>query len=89
MTQQTLGEFEETVRCPTCDQEFGTRKAMRIHHAQVHGESLAQRDDRYRCSKCGRELGTERGLTNHIAKIHPEIWNDIQDVGMVLELVNR
>jgi uncharacterized C2H2 Zn-finger protein len=86
MTQQTLGEFEETVHCPTCDREFESTKAMRIHHKQVHGESLAQRDDRYRCSVCGRELDTERGLTNHLSKVHPVIWNRIQNDGMVLEL---
>lgn len=89
MTQRTLGEFEEVVRCPTCETEFESKKAMRIHHAQVHSESLVQRDDRYRCSKCGRELNTERGLTNHLAKVHPEIWDVIQDDGVVLELANE
>lgn len=89
MTQQTLGEFETTIGCPSCDRSFDSKKAMRIHHNQVHGESLAQRDDRYRCSECGREVNTERGLTNHIAKVHPETWKDIQDVGMVLELANE
>jgi uncharacterized C2H2 Zn-finger protein len=87
MTQQTLGEFEETVRCPSCDREFESQKAMRIHHVQVHGESLAQRNDRYRCLECDREVDTERGLTNHVAKVHPETWNYIQDNGMVLELM--
>ena len=88
MTQQTLGEFGTTVDCPSCSREFESRKAMRVHHAQVHGESLTQRDDRYRCSVCGRELNTERGLTNHIAKIHPDTWDDLQDDGVVLELAN-
>ena len=88
MTQQTLGEFESTIGCPSCSREFESKKAMRVHHAQVHGESLTQRDDRYRCSVCGREVNTERGLTNHLAKVHPDIWNDLQDDGVVLELAN-
>lgn len=90
MTQQTLGEFEETVGCPSCDRDdFEDERAMRIHHKQAHGESLAQRNDRYRCSVCDRELSTERGLTNHIAKVHPDIWDELQDNGVVLELANR
>jgi DNA-directed RNA polymerase subunit RPC12/RpoP len=89
MTQQTLDDFEETVRCPSCVREFETKKAMRIHHAQLHDESLTQRDDRYRCSVCGREVNTERGLTNHLAKVHPETWDDLQDAGVVLELANE
>jgi rubredoxin len=88
MTQQTLGEFKQTTSCPTCDRnDFEDKRAMRIHHKQVHDDSLAQRDDRYRCSVCGREVNTERGLTNHIAKVHPETWNYIQDNGMVLGLM--
>ena len=61
---------------------------MRIHHKQVHGRSLVQRDDRYRCSVCDRELDTERGLTNHIAKVHSDLWDDLQNEGMVLEVAN-
>ncbi|GGJ06128.1 hypothetical protein GCM10008995_15020 [Halobellus salinus] len=90
MTQQTLDEFEKTVRCPSCDRDdFGSERAMRIHHKQIHGESLAQRGDRYRCSVCGRELRTERGLTNHLSKVHPDTWDDLQEDGVVLELANR
>lgn len=90
MSQQTLGEFEATVRCPSCNRDdFEDERAMRIHHVQVHGDSLAQRDDRYRCSVCGRELNTERGLTNHIAKVHPDTWDHLQDDGVVLELANE
>ena len=89
MTQQTLGEFETAVHCPSCDrQDFDDERAMRIHHKQAHGESLVRRDDRYRCSVCGRELDTERGLTNHLAKTHGDLWEDLQKDGVVLELAN-
>jgi len=84
MTRQTLGEFETTVDCLSCSREFESKKAMRVHHAQVHGESLTQRDDRYRCSVCGREVYTERGLTNHLSKVHPDTWDDLRDDGVVL-----
>lgn len=79
MTQQTLESFANRHQCPTCSRDdFRSERAMRIHHAQTHGESLTQREDQYRCDKCGRKVQTKRGLSNHISKLHPEYWQEIQ-----------
>jgi RNA polymerase subunit RPABC4/transcription elongation factor Spt4 len=85
VSQQTLGAFADDSRCPTCGRDdFSDERAMRIHHKQVHGDSLADRGDRYRCPVCGRETETKRGLSNHLSKLHPERWERIRREGMVL-----
>jgi rubredoxin len=89
MTQQTLGEFEDVVCCPSCGRDnFADERAMRIHHKLAHGESLAEREDRYRCPECGREVRTKRGLSNHLSKVHRDRWEDLQEDGLVLTLVD-
>lgn len=47
------------VECPTCETVFGTKKAMRTHHTQVHGESLAEP---VTCENpaCGRKFNPRR-----------------------------
>jgi RNase P subunit RPR2 len=35
--------------CPTCGKELATEQGVRIHHAQVHEESLPNRE----CADCG------------------------------------
>lgn len=85
MSQQTLGQFRDETRCPTCGRDdFDDERGMRIHHKLVHDESLAERGDRYRCPECEREVDTKRGLSNHISKVHPEVWAAIQSDGMIL-----
>lgn len=85
MSQQTLGAFANESRCPTCGRDdFEDARAMRIHHTQVHGESLSDRGDRYVCHVCERETETKRGLSNHLSKLHPERWERIQREGMTL-----
>jgi len=87
MTQQTLEAFAERTDCPTCGRgDFADRRAMRIHHAAAHGESLAGREHRYRCPECGTEVRTKQGFGNHLSKVHPEIWEGLQDDGLVLTL---
>jgi 5-methylcytosine-specific restriction endonuclease McrA len=34
--------------CPTCDRTFTSKRGLRVHHAQVHGESLPNRE----CACC-------------------------------------
>lgn len=90
MSQQTLGQFGDKSRCPTCGRDdFESERGMRIHHKLVHDESLANRSDRFRCPECEREVATKRGFSVHLAKIHPEVWERIQKEGMTLTLENK
>jgi ribosomal protein L37AE/L43A len=85
MSQQTLRQFRDATRCPSCGRDdFDDERGMRIHHKLAHGESLAEREDRYRCPECDREVETKRGLSNHLSKVHPETWEQLQSEGMVL-----
>ena len=36
--------------CPTCKKEFASRRGMRSHHSQVHGQSLREA----KCETCGK-----------------------------------
>jgi hypothetical protein len=36
--------------CPTCKKEFASRRGMRSHHSQVHGQSLREA----KCDICGK-----------------------------------
>lgn len=40
--------------CPTCGKEYVSKRAVGIHHAQAHGESLAFQT--YNCDTCGCEF---------------------------------
>lgn len=40
-----------TVDCPTCGDTLSSERAVNIHHAQAHGESLAFEE--YECDYCG------------------------------------
>lgn len=37
--------------CPSCDDKFDTERAMKIHHTNTHGESLAKESSE--CESCG------------------------------------
>lgn len=37
--------------CPTCDREFDTERALKIHHSKSHGESIAGVE--LTCKNCG------------------------------------
>jgi 5-methylcytosine-specific restriction endonuclease McrA len=41
--------------CPTCGDEFGTRRGLGVHHSSVHDERLPNRE----CSRCGSEFYCE------------------------------
>jgi len=41
--------------CPTCDRDFSSERGMRVHHSQVHGETLPNRE----CGHCGTEFHSE------------------------------
>lgn len=52
-----------TIQCLSCDREFASEHGMKVHHAKVHGESIAGHlttcevcDDRFRYEK-----GAEKG----------------------------
>lgn len=42
-------------KCPTCGREFSGQRGMRVHHAQVHGERLPNRE----CAECGSQFYSE------------------------------
>ena len=40
-----------TIKCPTCGDEFSGERGMKIHHARVHNESIAEKKiECYACS---------------------------------------
>ncbi|WP_276280284.1 HNH endonuclease [Halorussus caseinilyticus] len=41
--------------CPTCDEEFDTRRGLGVHHSHVHDERLSNRE----CANCGDEFYCE------------------------------
>lgn len=43
--------------CPTCDDEFDSKKGMRIHHKKAHGESVKPTTT---CDYCGDEFESPR-----------------------------
>jgi 5-methylcytosine-specific restriction endonuclease McrA len=52
MNQKELSDFESSgVECPTCGDEFDTKTGMKVHHATIHGESIAGIDTD--CPNCG------------------------------------
>lgn len=53
-TYETDGNESDGATCPTCGKECASHKGMKIHHKQMHGESLAgfQRE----CKRCGDEF---------------------------------
>jgi len=44
-------ELEESTGCPSCGREFDTSKGMKLHHSQIHGETLAGVERT--CEYCG------------------------------------
>lgn len=89
MHQQTFDEIHtngQVVSCPSCNRTFDTERAMHIHHAKSHGESLTGRQDRFRCQLCETEVQTQQGFTSHLAQAHPKAWDDIQDGGLTFTL---
>jgi len=44
-------ESQESYECPTCTDTFPTRKAMKVHHARSHDETLS--DVERTCEVCG------------------------------------
>lgn len=52
MTQKTLGDYSSTgSECPTCGNTYASEKGVKIHHKQVHGESIAGVE--VECAWCG------------------------------------
>jgi 5-methylcytosine-specific restriction endonuclease McrA len=53
--------------CPSCDREFDTKRALRIHHTQTHGEKLGVKE--VVCDWCGdtfeRRKHRLEGLDHH------------------------
>jgi endogenous inhibitor of DNA gyrase (YacG/DUF329 family) len=43
------------VACPTCGRDFSSERGMRVHHSQVHDETLPNRD----CDHCGTAFHSE------------------------------
>lgn len=41
--------------CPTCDEEFESRRGLAVHHSSAHDELLPNRE----CSHCGSEFHCE------------------------------
>ena len=70
--------------CPTCGKEFETSRAMKIHHKQSHGESIAI--EQTSCNNCGNifeyypsnkpglycKSCVENGISNNIEYIPEE-----------------
>ncbi|MFC6825687.1 HNH endonuclease [Halopelagius fulvigenes] len=56
MHQKTLDEFSSTEHVyPTCGESgFKNRHGMKIHHARLHGESIA--GETVECAECGDEV---------------------------------
>lgn len=57
MTQLELTAFERTdpCTCPTCGRDdFTSERGMKIHHAKVHGESIAKQSSS--CEQCGGDF---------------------------------
>jgi 5-methylcytosine-specific restriction endonuclease McrA len=44
-------ERQESYECPNCDRQFDTVRGMKIHHAEIHGESIAGKE--CTCEWCG------------------------------------
>lgn len=67
------------VQCPTCGDEFGSERAMKVHHTHAHNESIAEKplSERYagniECPTCGREgFQSQYGVKQHRSQTHNE-----------------
>lgn len=52
--------------CPTCGDSLSTERGMKIHHANVHGESISDIDKE--CDLCGTDITIDR--TKKSSKYH-------------------
>jgi len=72
--------MSEGVECPECGKGgFANQKGMRVHHARVHGESLAKnpyshrREGELECPSCGEDgFAGWAGLNIHHSTVHGE-----------------
>jgi len=58
--------------CPTCGENFGSSRGMKVHHSKVHNERVDESDYTEDCPSCEKSFKTQRGLENHHAKVHNE-----------------
>jgi len=49
---------DETHECPTCGDAFKTERGMKLHHSQIHGESIAGVS--VECEWCGADFRVKR-----------------------------
>lgn len=54
--------------CPTCHEEFDSRRGLGVHHSQVHDERLPNRE----CANCGEEFYCEYEKTYCSESCHDE-----------------
>ena len=59
-----------TFECPTCGDELPTERGKKMHHSQVHGESLVKTDFEFDCPTCSDSFPTESGMKQHHTRVH-------------------
>lgn len=63
LTQDTIAYWLEKNgitphECPTCDKQFSSYSGVKIHHKNVHGDSIA--GEAVTCDNCGKEFRRSR-----------------------------
>ena len=64
--KRNLGYAESKLQCPVCLKYFKTKKSMRLHKDEVHGDKI------YHCVQCDRWFSTNTRFDDHL-KLHLNI----------------
>ena len=61
---------KEKVKCVTCQKEYSSNSALKLHQATKHGEKIYSKVSEKTCSFCNKRFQGSYGLNRHIKNFH-------------------